>query len=248
MKHLTTIAAAGLFAATALTASSADALFLDGTFTIDIYNFDAGGTRANAAATQAIIDTRTLTDTVEYKGALDFHITGTAGSDFTSIGEFFASGTGTVSGFDGGTEDLLLSSGGGSGDAGATASFRTTTLFKITAKEFGGGAFDLNIADLSKIVSVEHDDGITISDGTNSVFNTTVGIEAGPTNIVTTLVVPALSDTAPFGDFSLIYGAANGDPSVLKVSVVPLPAAAWLLLGASGGLIAAKRRSARRAA
>lgn len=34
----------------------------------------------------------------------------------------------------------------------------------------------------------------------------------------------------------------------LGTAVIPLPAAAWLLLAASGGLIAAKRRSARRAA
>jgi hypothetical protein len=40
----------------------------------------------------------------------------------------------------------------------------------------------------------------------------------------------------------------NHDDIVVRVSVVPLPAAAWLLLGVSGGLIAAKRRSARKAA
>jgi hypothetical protein len=42
----------------------------------------------------------------------------------------------------------------------------------------------------------------------------------------------------------------NHDDYIVKVTVaaVPLPAAAWLLLGVSGGLIAAKRRSARKAA
>ena len=40
----------------------------------------------------------------------------------------------------------------------------------------------------------------------------------------------------------------NHDDLVIKVQVVPLPAAAWLLLGVSGALVAAKRRSNRRAA
>ena len=40
----------------------------------------------------------------------------------------------------------------------------------------------------------------------------------------------------------------NHDDLVIKVQVVPLPAAAWLLLGVSGALVAAKRRSRLRAA
>ena len=40
----------------------------------------------------------------------------------------------------------------------------------------------------------------------------------------------------------------NHDDLVIKVQVVPLPAAAWLLLGVSGVLVAAKRRNNRRAA
>ena len=40
----------------------------------------------------------------------------------------------------------------------------------------------------------------------------------------------------------------NHDDLVIKIQVIPLPAAAWLLLGVSGALVAAKRRSNRRAA
>jgi hypothetical protein len=43
-------------------------------------------------------------------------------------------------------------------------------------------------------------------------------------------------------------GADGFDVDAVGVSVVPLPAAAWLLLGASGALIAAKRRQSRKAA
>lgn len=40
----------------------------------------------------------------------------------------------------------------------------------------------------------------------------------------------------------------SGSDPTLSITPIPLPAAAWLLLAASGGLIAAKRRHARRAA
>jgi hypothetical protein len=48
--------------------------------------------------------------------------------------------------------------------------------------------------------------------------------------------------------FDKIVFAAQGRNSFEFATPVPLPAAAWLLLAASGGLIAAKRRSARSAA
>lgn len=43
-------------------------------------------------------------------------------------------------------------------------------------------------------------------------------------------------------------GADGFDVDAVGVSVVPLPAAAWLLLGVSGGLFAAKRRQSRKTA
>jgi hypothetical protein len=50
-----------------------------------------------------------------------------------------------------------------------------------------------------------------------------------------------------FGAFDSITFESRGANAV-EFATIPLPAAAWLLLAASGGLIAAKRRSARRAA
>jgi uncharacterized membrane protein len=47
---------------------------------------------------------------------------------------------------------------------------------------------------------------------------------------------------------SLASGADGFDVDAVGVTVVPLPAAAWLLLGVSGALVAAKRRSSREAA
>ncbi|MGY6695277.1 MAG: hypothetical protein ACXIUW_04510 [Roseinatronobacter sp.] len=240
------VAVSGTFAAT-----NADALFLSGTFNIDIYNYDAGGVRANAAATQTNINTfggaATFTS-ITYTGALDFRITNTAGSATTTIADFLSSGSAGAGGFDadqlGATGGLMLSSGQGTGDAGATAAFRTTTLFKITFESFS----DVNIDNLSQIISITHDDGFTMTDGTGTVGNTTDGIFGGPTGIITTTINPLLSGSVPANAFSLIYAAANGDPSVLEVNVVPLPAALWLLLGVSGALVAAKRRSVAKAA
>lgn len=238
------VAVSGTFAAT-----NADALFLSGTFNIDIYNYDAGGVRARAAATQDNIDAFEGTPTtITYTGALDFSITGTSPTTTTTIADFLRSGSAGPGGFDavelGATGDLMLSSGQGTGDAGAAAAFRTTTLFRITFASFS----DVNIDNLSQIISIRHDDGFTMTDGTDTVGNTTNEIFGGPTGIITTTINPLLSGSAPASAFSLIYAAANGDPSVLEVNVVPLPAALWLLLGVSGALVAAKRRSVAKAA
>jgi hypothetical protein len=51
--------------------------------------------------------------------------------------------------------------------------------------------------------------------------------------------------------FQSIAFASNGtgrDINAFEFATVPLPAAAWLLLGVSGALVGAKRRSARKAA
>jgi hypothetical protein len=219
---------AGALAVSAgFTATDADALFLDGVFDIKIYNFEApqsdvNDRRASSFATQANIDAAVansgsynlVTDLdVVYDGILDFNLSGTD----QTIGGFFGTGTGSFSGLDIGANTL------------SADSYNTTTLFKITASSLR------NISDMSQITLVTHDDGITLTDGTNTVAS------PQPTTAKPT-PISGLSGT----NFELIYAAANGNPSVLEVSVVPLPAAAWLLLGVSGALVAAKRRSARR--
>lgn len=229
------MALAGAIAFSSLfTATHADALNfpLSGVFNIEAFNYTVAGgdndtRRANSFATVANFDdiaalSPTIGTVVEsasftYEGALDFNLSGSN----QTIGAFLGSGSGTVDGVDPSFAGRTLSAG----------SFTTATLFRITA-------LSLNIADLSNLVNVFHDDGISVfgSGGTSVV-------SAAPTTRKETQLFGKL--TGGVEDFTLIYAAANGNPSVLEVNAIPLPAALWLLLGASGGLIIAKRRSAR---
>jgi hypothetical protein len=221
--------AGALAVSAAFTATDADALFLDGVFNINIYNYDAGGVRANAAATAANLSSAgSAIATVEYTGALRCGInvgTPTISAFLDTCGETVGSGSWTQTAGTAGVLDSTTLSAG---------TFTTTTLFDISAVSFS------NIANLSQIDNVRHDDGILLTDGTTVITNTPPG---DPTTAINTGVSGLLGGA---GEFSLLYAAANSDPSILEVSVVPLPAAAWLLLGVSGALVAAKRRSARR--
>lgn len=228
------MALAGAIAFSSLfTATHADALSfpLSGVFNIQAFNYTVVGDnnerRANSFATienfndiasgSPTIGTVVESAVFTYEGALDFNL---SGGDQT-IGAFLESGSGTAVGVDSSFAGRTLSAG----------SFSIATLFKITAQS-------LNIDNLSNLVNVFHDDGISVfGSGDTSV------VSAAPTTRKETQLFGQL--TGGVEDFTLIYAAANGNPSVLEVNAIPLPAALWLLLGASGGLIIAKRRSAR---
>jgi hypothetical protein len=245
----------------ALTATTAAAapFFLSGTFEITAYNYDpvadsnlsqtqqSNIRRAKSAATEANFNdlengtsgfaNNVTFDVFTYTGDIDFR----QGHTFsTSIGDWLRTGNGTVSGLDGfdaGGADVgfaakTLSAGQGTGDEGGGGSFVTATLFKITASS-------LNIGNLGDLWNVTHDDGITVL-GANNSSVASVGPNSEKT---TTLFGKGLDGVAT--DLTLFYAAANGNPSILEVQAIPLPAAAWLLLGVSGALVAAKRRSAR---
>ena len=115
---------------------AASAATLNGTFNIDIYNYDAGGSSAAAAATAANVAVHgPATVSVIYTGDLNFSTTG-GGS---SIQDFLDSGGGTIIGPD--LSAYALSAG----------SFGTTTLFDITFNAAAG---------ISGTIS--HDDGISL--------------------------------------------------------------------------------------
>ncbi|QIE54075.1 VPLPA-CTERM sorting domain-containing protein [Pikeienuella piscinae] len=211
IKHLL----AGVVTAAAMVGSAHAA-----TFSIDIYNFDANGIEADAAATAANVGAQTLLETVSYSGPLDFSVD--AANGLSTIGDFFASGSGSVSGLSAGVAGLTLSSGAGS----SSAVFRTTTFLDITAN-FASGFYG----------DIMHDDGI-------SLFDDGILVTAASAQPPTTQITTAYSFDG--GAFRLIYAAANGDPSVLNVSQVPLPATALLLVGAIGGLgfVSRRRRAA----
>ncbi|WP_371038491.1 VPLPA-CTERM sorting domain-containing protein [Rhodosalinus sp. FB01] len=81
--------------------------------------------------------------------------------------------------------------------------------------------------------TITHDDGVYLT-GVNS----TGGISSPPMEEENT------DFTADADDFTLIYAAANGNPSILEIdaTVVPVPASALLLLAGLGGLAAVGRR------
>lgn len=249
MKQLKSLVLAGVIAlSSAFTATSASALFVSGTFEITAYNYNAIGNdsqRSNrsqaTAANFANISSGTPTigtingfDTFTYTGDLKFRVSSSfsGANGVTTIAEFLGTGGGVLTGLDIG--GLTNSAGQGGGDGGTGGSFVTTTLYKITAIALN------NINNLSLLTFAKHDDGITAL-GSNGTSVASVGPNSERTTSLAGL-------TGGGGDFTLFYASANGDPSVLEVNAIPLPAAAWLLLGVAGALVAAKRRSNLRAA
>lgn len=202
--------------------------------TVDIYRATGTGNPTSADATWANALGATFLGSVTYTGALHFS-TDTSGAtppDTTTVDQWLTSGGGSyVIDIVGETdfETFEISSPNINNDTALTTWF----LFEGTTN--------------SPKLQFIHDDGIQFCNG---FFNTTSNECDDPfydSRDPTTVETSAVLDWTG-SDWSLVYAATNGDPSVLKVNAIPLPAAAWLLLGVSGGLIVAKRRSARNVA
>ncbi|WP_375228050.1 VPLPA-CTERM sorting domain-containing protein [Roseobacter sp. S98] len=159
------------------------------------------------------------TDTFSYSGALDF---GTSSGSNTTIGSFLASGSGSVSGLDGGFGGLKNSK--GNIDSGTGTATTTFYLFE-SLSAFTSGTF--NIA---------HDDGVLVLDD-----GVALGGNAGPTGEIGTSV-----SGFDGGFVSFLYVSTNSDPSVLRVdsdvSPVPVPAGVVLMGTALAGFGAMRRR------
>ena len=158
------IAAAVLMAVAA--AGSAGAATLGGMFTIDIYNYNAGGNSNAAAATETNVAANTKGATVTYSGLIDFATTGNP----PSIADFLNSGTGTYMQTAGSANflDMLMTDGG----------FLTTTLFDIY------GTFATAVTG-----SIDHDDGIKLFDSMGMITDS-----SDPTATITTLFSAAKGD------------------------------------------------------
>jgi hypothetical protein len=179
---------------------------VSGTFSVDIYNYNAGGNPDNADATLANVSANGSADfTITYTGALNF---ATTGSD-TTILDFLESGNGTLSSTAG--LDILATS----------ATFQTTTLYVFKWNDTLSGG------------TIRHDDGISLYD--DGVLMT-IADAAKPT------VAEDTTFGAVSGNLQLVYSSANGNPEVLKVSAVPIPAAAWLFAPGVLGLLGYTRK------
>ncbi len=202
-------------AVTVAFAMPAVAATLNGTFTIDIRNFTGPGvTQANSHATAANFSAQSSDAVITYTGDINFFNTVASGAT-TTIAQFLGSAAGSYS-IVSGTQAFLDTTRLSQG------TYVTTTFFQIT------GFFASAVQGL-----IRHDDGITmVANGL------TGGVSAAPTVAVNTAF------RAGWGNFTLYYAAANGNPSILNVDVaaVPVPAGGLLLLGALGGLAALRRR------
>ena len=191
-------ASAGMARAAALDCPSVGLPCLDGRFIIDIYNGQGGGS-ATSANVQADKDNGLISGVplarVEYVGKLNLGNNLAQGQQST-IGEFMSSGSGTYS------PPL-------SADVASRRlswfPFTDTTVFVISFS-------DTAIPD----GSIDHDDGVGLY--VNGTLQTAAAA-AAPATVTTTGFV------GPAGEYELIYVAANGNPSILRVRGTPAPSA-----------------------
>jgi len=211
-------------AAATFIGTTSHAATLGGDFTVFAVNFDAGGVRGDVHAT---LDN--FTDAASVSGAVADVFSYKGLIDFGVRGPQRADFT---------VEDWLKTGTGTYGNLSSDLgdsqlsfpTFTTTTMFLFTATYGNGFDFD-----------VQHDDGFaSFDDGVAGIkYENATGVRN--TN----------GGTFDGGVFSLLYVAANGNPSVLNVTgdnvagipPVPLPASGLLLLGALG-FLGAKRRKA----
>ena len=212
-----TLAVAAMVTAGAIGGAQASTL-TSSALHFDVYNYDAGGSSANADATQANVAAAALAGKLvasfDYTGDVGFLEPSSGG--INTIGAFLQSAGGNLFNFTTGSLAAL------SGMTMSTGGFRTTTLMNIMGSLMTGGT-----------LSITHDDGISFCQSACS------GKDV-PTSAYTDVFNPSA------GAFQLIYSAANGLPEQLtaNMSAVPLPAAGFLLLGGLAGLAGLKRRKA----
>ncbi len=222
MKHVvkTTL---GAIALVAMTAVSAAAATLTGTFAVQVVNktnlnsTQSQATRANFDAFYNAATDNVTRDDFTYTGDLFF---GTTGPNTTTISQFLATGSNP------GTNDINATVGGLQLSKGSIGNgTATTTFFLFTLANLGAGDF-----------TIRHDDGIAVFDD-----GVRIGGNNGPTSVKTTVVKGFTG-----GKFELLYVATNSNPSILEVNFapIPLPAGGLLLLTALGGIAALRRRKA----
>ena len=189
------------------------------------FNADKAAVKFNAA--------NAITATFTYNGPLIFN--STAPQNGTNTGDLNANFFNAAS--------ISTYSGSGTLGSPAGADFTTLTTFLASsgsASNYQYGSFitiDLGILAAGTNLTITHDDGASVYQGSTRIGNTT----AGPTTAVTETVTLASS-----GDTTLYYARENGTPSVLDVSV-PEPASLTIIGASLVALTAVRRRRAARA-
>lgn len=80
--------------------------------------------------------------------------------------------------------------------------------------------FDLGTIAAGTVLTITHDDGVSLFEGGSEIGSTV----SGPTSAVTDTV-----DVSTTGDVTLRYARENGTPSILQVSETPEPSSIALL-------------------
>ncbi len=143
-----------------------------------------------------------------------------------------------------GANAAFISSYSGSGTVAGIANFSTLTTFLASsgsASNYRYGSlysFDLGVLSANTVLTITHDDGISVFQGATQIGSTVVG----PTTVTTDVVT--LTATA---DTVLWYSRQNGTPSILQVTTsVPEPVSLSLFgIALAGiGLCRARRNRA----
>ncbi len=224
------VLSAAILVAAASFASTASAATLNGTFNVtavNVTNLNANQSKAwigkfDAALADTLggANSVSVSDSFTYEGDIDFgtYLTSGPNHDATTIADWLETGGGVVTDLDAAFGGMQLSKGSIGNGTATTTFFMFEAITAITAPTF----------------EVAHDDGFRI-------FEDDMGVGGvnGPIGLTNTTVTGYDG-----GAFDLLYVATNGDPSVLEVQAVPLPATLPLLMAGFGGLAFMRRKRA----
>jgi hypothetical protein len=213
------IAAAALLSA----GIAAHADTLTGTYSVTVSEGLTGGNGFSTTSGNPFTGSNTAHATFTYTGSLDFDNTAAQNGPGTT------GDTNSAFGFS--TSNVSAYSGSGTVTFNSQAIANYTTLSKFlassgSASSFDYGSyytFDLGVLSAGTVLSITHDDGISLYQG-----STEVGSSVSGATTVTTDVI----DVTATGDTILRYARENGTPSILEVSNVtatPEPSSIALL-------------------